>query len=63
MFLKSLVIFTKASYFKKSLHFFENVFKKPQNLSKSPTMIKKNLHLSGINFKMAQILCKSLTLF
>jgi hypothetical protein len=31
----------------KSLHFFENVFKKPQNLSKCPTLIKKNLHLSA----------------
>jgi hypothetical protein len=34
-------VFKKPHISKKSLHFFENVFKKPKNLPKCPTLMEK----------------------
>jgi hypothetical protein len=40
---------------------FENVFKKPQNLSKYPTLMKKNLNATGNNLKKPHSTLKSLS--
>jgi hypothetical protein len=58
---KSLVIFTKIlTFLYKSLHFFENVFKKPQNLSKCPYIDEINLNLSKIISKSLEFFEKAL---
>jgi hypothetical protein len=46
----SLHLYKNLRFQNKSLHFFEREFKKPQNLSKIPTLCI-NLHLSGNNLK------------
>jgi hypothetical protein len=53
--LKPLNLYKSLTFLNKSLHFFENEFKKPQNLSKRPTS-----YINVKTFVYLEIIKKSL---
>jgi hypothetical protein len=54
------MLYKSLTFLNKSLHFFKNVFKKPQTLSKCPTLMKKtSIFMEIINKKNLRLFEKS----